>query len=147
MFPISRRPEDTYIAGLSMGGFGALIHGLSHPEKYAAIGSFSGAVALHPGIVGDLAKGIELEPEALVKKLIEEKKQVPPLYIACGEKDALYQVNCDFRESLESMGLEVTWVPHPDYDHEWRFWDMQAEAYLDWIPRTDSYAKQGRRQV
>ena len=39
MFPISRLPEQTYIAGLSMGGAGALMHGLGNPGKYAAIGA------------------------------------------------------------------------------------------------------------
>ena len=43
-FPISAEPEHSYIAGLSMGGYGALLHGLSNPERFAAIGSFSGAV-------------------------------------------------------------------------------------------------------
>ena len=36
MFPVSSRVEDTYIAGLSMGGYGALLHGLTHPERYQA---------------------------------------------------------------------------------------------------------------
>ena len=44
MFPVSDKPEDTYIAGLSMGGYGAMIHGLNHPERFAAIGAFSAAV-------------------------------------------------------------------------------------------------------
>lgn len=43
-FPISAEPEHSYIAGLSMGGYGALLHGLSNPERFAAIDSFSGAV-------------------------------------------------------------------------------------------------------
>ena len=43
MFPVSSRPEDTYIAGLSMGGYGAVVHGLSQSQRFAAIGSFSGA--------------------------------------------------------------------------------------------------------
>ncbi len=44
MFPVSGNPEDTYIAGLSMGGAGALMHGIGNPEKYAAVGGFSAAV-------------------------------------------------------------------------------------------------------
>ena len=47
-FPISDRPEDTYIAGLSMGGYGTLVHALRNPEKYAAAGAFSAAVELNP---------------------------------------------------------------------------------------------------
>ena len=41
MFPISKKPSDTYIAGLSMGGFGALCNGFRYPGKYRAIGAFS----------------------------------------------------------------------------------------------------------
>ena len=46
MFPISDRVEDTYIAGLSMGGYGTLVHAFSHPERFAAYGSFSGAPSM-----------------------------------------------------------------------------------------------------
>ena len=40
-FPISTKPEERYIAGLSMGGYGALLHGLKNPQRYSAIGAFS----------------------------------------------------------------------------------------------------------
>ena len=42
-FPISDRPEDTYIAGASMGGYGALIHAMTDTEQYRAVGAFSPA--------------------------------------------------------------------------------------------------------
>jgi S-formylglutathione hydrolase FrmB len=48
-FPISTAPEDTYIAGLSMGGYGALMHGLTRPERYHAIGAFSAGFGHQPG--------------------------------------------------------------------------------------------------
>ena len=48
MFPISREPEHTYIAGLSMGGYGTLVHALNHPERFRAFGAFSAAVQLNP---------------------------------------------------------------------------------------------------
>ena len=43
--------------------------------------------------------------------------------------------------------MDVTWDEHPDYGHEWRFWDMEVEKFMDWLPRTDGYAKAGRRQI
>ncbi len=43
-FHVSSRPEDTYIAGLSMGGYGTAYHALLHPERFCAIGIFSGLV-------------------------------------------------------------------------------------------------------
>lgn len=150
MFPISNRPENTFIAGLSMGGFGALIHGLTHPEKYAAVGAFSAAVSLNTSLMaGHEDKGLvpAYDPMSLAKKLFESGISFPTLYISCGEKDPLFAANKAFRESLVSMGANTAWVTHPDFGHEWRFWDMQAEQFLDWIPRTDAYAKAGRRQI
>ena len=43
-FRLSERREDTFVAGLSMGGYGALKLGLHHPERFAAVASLSGAV-------------------------------------------------------------------------------------------------------
>jgi putative tributyrin esterase len=150
MFPISRRPEDTFIAGLSMGGFGALIHGLTHPEKYAAIGAFSAAVSLNTSLMAgydDHDTQFAYDPSSLAKKLAADGKHFPKLYIACGEKDPLYGANAGFVKELVSMNANPAWVTHPAYGHEWRFWDMQAEQFLDWIPRSDTYAKAGKRQI
>ena len=41
LFPISPLRQDTFIAGLSMGGYGAAKIGLTYPQQYAAIGSLS----------------------------------------------------------------------------------------------------------
>lgn len=43
-FPISDSPKDRYIAGLSMGGYGAWLHGIENPDRYSAIGALSPAV-------------------------------------------------------------------------------------------------------
>lgn len=46
VFPVSKKREDTFIAGLSMGGYGALRIGLSKPQQYQAAASFSGGIDL-----------------------------------------------------------------------------------------------------
>ena len=43
-FRISDKTEDTFVAGLSMGGYGAMRLALTYPERFAAAASFSGAV-------------------------------------------------------------------------------------------------------
>lgn len=48
MFPALTEPEHTYIAGLSMGGYGTLVHGFSSPEQYRAMGVFSVGGSLPP---------------------------------------------------------------------------------------------------
>jgi putative tributyrin esterase len=149
MFPVSPRPEDTYIAGLSMGGFGALVHGFSNPEKYAAIGAFSAAVSIDLSRMGPSFQGLSdtYDPLGNAKKRKAEGRKLPGIYIACGEKDFLYEANSKFKDDLIALGEDPVWTSLPDYSHEWRFWDIQVEKFLDWIPRSDPYAGAGKRQV
>lgn len=144
VLPVSGRREDTYIAGLSMGGFGAVVHGLTESRRFAAIGSFSGAVR---GLT--VARGAEgIDTSALAKACAEENRRIP-VYLACGDKDFLLTDNQSFRDELTGLGFDVTWVLGKGFDHEWRFWDQQVEAFLDWIPRSDPFrpAKGQRRKI
>lgn len=132
VFPISKRKEDTYIAGLSMGGFGALYHGLSCPNQYQAIGAFS------PGLV------MENNPVNIYDVLDQSNSQAP-VFITCGDKDFCYEPNVQFVKALEEKSMNYTWISEENYGHEWRFWDLSVERFLDWLPRTDDYAKKKRK--
>lgn len=146
-FPISNKPEHTYIAGLSMGGYGSLLHGMSRPEQFAAIGAFSGAVDAALNMDSEELKNRNLDIYYLTDKALEEGKKIPPMYIACGEDDFLYEMSRKYKDTLVEKKIDVTWVSLPGYAHEWRFWNMQIEEFLKWIPRTDAYAKKGVRRV
>ena len=87
------------------------------------------------------------DPYTLAKKIVDRSGKITKAYIACGEDDFLYQDNIEFKDKLIAMGADVTWVALPKFGHEWRFWDMQIEAFLDWIPRTDYYATKGKRKI
>ena len=84
---------------------------------------------------------------ALADDAAAAARTLPPLYIACGTEDFLFQANVDFRDHLVELGADVTWDEVAGFGHEWRFWDMQVEKFLDWIPRDDMYAKMGKRPV
>ena len=58
-----------------------------------------------------------------------------------------YQGNGASYTTLKELGADITWDEHPDYGHEWRFWNMEVEKFLDWLPRTDGYAAAGKRQI
>ncbi len=132
MFPISDRPEDTYIAGLSMGGYGTLVHGLSYPERFAAFGTFSAGTkrvrmrtaeltegAIHESIRQEAEAG-EFDPETLARAIPAQGKKFPKVYMACGEEDFIYESNVQMRDLLRSLGADVTWESLPGYGHEWR---------------------------
>ena len=110
--PFPPSPRKPYIAGLSMGGFGALYHGLAHPERYRAIGSFSGGIGINPRNAGEQrpyrrsgrAAAEEYDLAALAKKDVEAGVKLPPLYIACGTEDFLYEANTAFVDELKGPG-------------------------------------------
>ena len=46
---------------------------------------------------------------------------------------------------MKEKGMNVDWVSVKDYEHEWRFWNLAIEKFLDWIPRTDEYSNAKRK--
>ena len=139
MFPVSTRREDTYIAGLSMGGFGALLHGLRDSEQFAAMGAFSPAIVMKHLVVdkpeNDLYEQLRL--------CAREDRRIP-VYMACGTKDGLYSSGKAFFQALLETGFQATW-DEGELDHEWRFWNLEIERFMDWLPRTDPWAGTKRR--
>jgi len=146
-FCLSSKPEDTFVAGLSMGGYGALKMGLSHPERFSAIGSFSGCVdiadmthrskdslANMERIFGDLDRvpGSDNDMLYLLKKHAG-LAQKPRLYIACGTADFLYKQHQKFVPYAEALGWDVTHYEKPDAIHEWGFWDEQIKFFIPWM--------------
>lgn len=150
MFPVSQRREDTFLAGLSMGGYGALVHSLNRPERYGGVGVFSAAIDLNPFLLcreENLPLPPEYQPRELLRRAKETKPSLPPYYFACGELDDSFEANRAFMEEFRETGTPVTWSQLPGYAHEWRFWDRELELFMDWLPRTDTYAQEGRRRV
>ena len=141
-FRLSHRREDTFVAGLSMGGFGAFKCALNCPEVFSAGASFSGA--LDPVndladyeekkeiemILGDPAKakgGVnDLYAAAQKTAMLAEK---PKLYQFCGTDDFLYKGNLKFRDFIGKLGYDYTYAETPG-GHEWKLWDGQIEKYL-----------------
>ena len=135
MFPALTEPEHTYIAGLSLGGYGTM-------------GVFSVGGSLPPQTDENgnpVERDPRWEPMKLAQKIKDEGRQFPKMYIACGDADPLYPSAVKLQEDMKALGADVTWVSRPGFIHEWRLWDEQVEAFLNWIPRTDFYAGSKRR--
>ena len=144
-FPISARREDTYIAGLSMGGYGTLAHAFKCPERYCAYGAMSPGVSIRAirnrpdNPWAELyARSIEPLEEAAAR--VKEGVALPKGYICCGKQDFLYERVSQFVEALAALGVDFVWHPVDGYEHEWRYWDVEIANFLKWIPRTDYYA-------
>jgi S-formylglutathione hydrolase FrmB len=148
-FPLSAAREDNFVAGLSMGGYGAFKLALTHPERYAAAASLSGALdvaglrraedeewrAEMRLIFGSLrgVAGSDNDLFHLARKLTRSKAVRPRLYQCCGTEDPLYRDNVRFKKLAESLGLDLTYEEGPG-EHEWGYWDRQIQNVLDWLP-------------
>ena len=120
-----------------------LINGLLisyHPERFAAIGAFSAAIGTEDEQEKNKLQDGPFDPYGLVRKNVAEGKKIPPVYFACGMQDMLWEKVCHYEKFMEENGVDVTWVPVDGFRHEWRFWNIQIEKFLEWIPRTDAYA-------
>ncbi|GIO87280.1 tributyrin esterase [Paenibacillus faecis] len=152
-FPLSDRREDNFVAGLSMGGYGAIKLALRKPETFAAAASLSGALDIHRDflehvrgprelsalfqrIFGEKGPlGTEDDLLALLRKYEENgtQDQAPRLYQCCGTEDFLYQDNLVFRDACHQAGLALTYDEGPG-DHDWAYWDAKIQDVLKWLP-------------
>lgn len=151
-FGLSCDREDTYVCGLSMGGFGALHTALLYPHNYSKCFALSSALLVHglknmkPGdanpvanyeyyaqMFGDLSKleTSDNNPEVLAKRLVETGAQKPDIYMACGTEDFLIEPNNQFKKYLDEIGYPVTYFTGPGI-HDMVFWRAQLEAGLIW---------------
>lgn len=152
LFPVSSKREDTYLAGLSMGGYGAYFLGLRCPEQYGAVASLSGALDIgfrtsgmpvgpkvpKPFYVeacfGDMTKiaGSDRDVFTLYARAAA-KGCLPRMYQSCGTADYLYEMNVRSHEALVKMGARITYRETPGMAHEWEFWDQEIRYVLDWL--------------
>lgn len=155
-FQISTAPEDCMIAGLSMGGYGALKCGLTYPEKYMGVGVFSSAwdmeeKVLHNNIGADAFKKEELEKDRIsilgeVSELPEEcdicklfkkadqQEARPQFYMICGTEDFLYEDNQRLKAMFASSKQNWKYSEMPG-THEWAVWDRAIQYLLDYFIR------------
>ncbi|REE80117.1 S-formylglutathione hydrolase FrmB [Paenibacillus taihuensis] len=144
-FPLSDRREDNFVAGLSMGGYGAFKLALNKPDQYAAAASLSGALdaaklaARMPDLANQIfgaGNGANEVPNNLflaADTLVQSDSSIPLLYQCCGTEDFLYEDNIRFREHAKQLGLPLAYEEGPG-EHEWGYWDKQIQRVLEWLP-------------
>ena len=147
LFPImSHRREDTFAAGLSMGGYGALKCALTYPDRYAGCISLSARCSVQnklkliendPGQIREwqaiLGEDLTVQPEndlyALLSR-IQKPAASPRFYVACGTEDFLYSESVDMSAALRQTFAQVEYEEWPGV-HDWVFWDAAIPRGLN----------------
>ena len=152
LFSLSAKREDNFVAGLSMGGYGAFKLALSYPERYAAAASLSGATdisevvkpvkndPLSPAwiremrtVFGDLSKVPGSKHDLFILARRAARAPIRPrLYQCCGTEDFLYQDNIRFRDMVYRLHLDLTYEEGPG-EHNWTYWDEMIQHVLAWM--------------
>ena len=131
LFRLSPHREDTFIGGLSMGGYGAMLNGIKYSDTFSKIICFSGAfihlkiienncksfddeitsAAYKERIFGDLSKLEESEknPLHLLRQLQKEDRPIPEIMMTCGTEDSLLSLSRKIKKQLNDLSIQVNY--------------------------------------
>ena len=145
MFNLSAKKEENYVAGLSMGGFGAGKWAFNEPNRFAYCAMLSAVIYPYETIAqrqGETAEGLAGflhgmygekadydKSNNVLEKIIDDGTQIDELYVAIGTEDFLYPSNIAIKGKLEKGSRRFTFVEEPG-DHVWEFWDKHVQVVL-----------------
>jgi len=116
-FSVDGCRERRAIAGLSMGGYGAVYHGLSHPDFFCSVYSMSMAKASD-----DFAELAE-----------ENKERIPDIYVVNGDQDSIVGKSPElFVESMADLGVDCLYESWSG-GHDWTFWGQCIPKFITWF--------------
>ena len=144
--------EDTLIAGLSMGGFGAIHTALTFPDVFSSCIALSSALVIHEiaafkgrkndvmpaGLVREVFGDPETildsdrNPEVLYRRIKAAGKEIPKLYLAIGTEDSLLACNREFCAFLEKEKADFCYEDGPGV-HNWDFWNQYLPRGIEWV--------------
>ncbi|HJF00062.1 MAG TPA: esterase family protein [Sellimonas intestinalis] len=149
LFHVSCRREDTIIAGLSMGGYGAMRCAFRHPDTFGKCASFSGVIwpmevemddyqkaqsgDMDQDILAIFGEGTSIPEDFSIPVILEgaeEKHKIPQLFVTCGTEDFLCGQNQNFHRFLEEKNIDHKFLQWPGI-HGWKFWDRSVELMLE----------------
>jgi len=132
--------EARFLAGLSMGGYGALKQGVKQPQRFAVVGAFSATInaarrvrldVKTPGIAfgtADSPTRNENDVFTLIGKA--DPKSLPYIFVMTGFDDPVaLEDGRGFLALAQLMRVQYEYHEFPAR-HEWPFWQKSLEAYL-----------------
>ena len=151
LFTLSKDRKDTFVAGVSMGGYGAFKLALCRPDQYAAAASLSGTLDMC-ALIEDHKENNDQYWLGVMETMFEDMDKVsgssddlfaqaqkisqstlkPRLFQCCGTEDFLYGFNSSFRDYASSLDLDYTYEEGPG-EHSWDFWEGMLQKALHWM--------------
>ncbi len=143
-FPVSKNKEDIYIAGNSMGGYGALKIALSNLDKFGNCASFSGGLDVVKQVNSSLANVIDFkavfgditnldQSEHSIKYLLNNSvvKDLN-IYLTCGDEDQNLLSTKEIVSVLDEKKIIYKFIEDKG-GHTWSYWDKQIKDYFEFV--------------
>lgn len=154
MFPLSKRREDTFIGGISMGAYGALRNGFKYSENFGGIIALSSAMVIDGlesivsddlfflsrpflestfGNLGEVVNS-DKDPARLAADVVYCDRPRPRVFLSWGSSDPLCEPNRVLANRLRATGIDVCDCEMAG-GHDWDFWNAAMPQALDWLQR------------
>ena len=149
MFNLPTTKEKSFIAGLSMGGYGALKCGLTFPDQYAGVGAFSSVcdveeclkIGLSSAELNEframMGEELILPDNCNLYKLADKCTVSPKILMTCGKSDFLHNQNIKFKSYLQDKKMDIDYREW-EGNHSWEFWDTSIKMALEFFFGKDS---------
>lgn len=147
LFQLNQDPGRTFVAGLSMGGYGALKCALTYPQQYAKAVSFSGVTDVKQRLQMDMPPGMVKEMQAVFGTELQVKPDQdlyslasrlkasdvkPSVLCCCGTEDPFIRMNREFAGYMRGTTFDFRYVEGPG-THNWLFWEQHLQTAFDFL--------------
>ena len=149
LLPLSSKREDTFIGGISMGGYGALRNGIVHSKQFSKVIAMSPAVNVYrilrelpeAGFTKELLDHLFGSEEAyntsnfspLWAALNGDKDSLPEIYMCCGKQDPLvFSQDKDLAAAMKAEGISITYE-EDDGTHDLDYWELKLDAAFSFL--------------
>lgn len=131
--PCVSEQSPRFIAGLSMGGFGAMRIGAKYGATFRGISAHSSITEFHQlkqFVEEDiLACGVKPEDQSVCDTMLRHRATLPPLRFDCGSEDILIEHNRELHRRLEQHGIPHQYEEFPG-GHQWAYWETHLVETL-----------------
>lgn len=150
MFPLLKGVDKRYVAGFSMGGYGAYKWTFNKPGYFTAAANLSGVSFIMDILSDDSHKlegkrrmiennwgsleelqGSMSDSRVWIDKAVAEGTKLPKLFAAIGTEDFSYGLCQDYLKYCKEKGVDVHYEEMPG-GHEWSVWDEMIQHFLKW---------------
>jgi len=124
--PMLTTASPLFLAGLSMGGFGALRLGAKYADRFRAISGHSSITHFEQmkDFVSDPVSNYMVPPEdhSVLEAMLRRKQDLPAIRFDCGRDDPLIGPNRALHQELERQGIAHHYAEFPG-GHAWPYWE------------------------